>query len=449
MRILHVSTRDKAGGAEKVAFDLFREQRRRGFASYLAVGEKTLSDPDILEIPNNAYRNPWANLWRATQTSLDRRRSHALARGIGWLANLGELRRWYEWRQGIEDFNYPGTAQLLNLPPNKPDVVHAHNLHGGFFDLRRLVEISHQVPVIFTLHDEWAFTGHCSYTFDCDRWETGCGNCPNLRTYPAIKRDGTDYNLRRKQEIYSRSDLYVSSPSHWLLDKALRSVMNPAIIESKVIPYGIDLNVFRPGNKQMIRQKLGLPQDAKIAIFVANKTHSNPFKDYATIEEAIRKIAAKEDRHRLIFLCVGEEKAEETIGSATIRYFGYQSDPTKVAEFYQSADLYLHAAKAESFGLVIAEAMACGVPAIATNTGGISEVVENGITGYLVPKGDSDMMADKTLYLLDHNEIWQVMADSASRSARRRFNLNRHVDDYMNWYRDILDKRQFNRKQSQ
>src|SRR5215468_2508978 len=191
MRILHLSARDKAGGAEKVAYDLFRAQRQRGYESYLAVGAKALDDPNILEIPNNACRNPWARVWREAQASLDNRGVHKVARMTGWLANLGELGRWYEWRRGIEDFNFPGASHLFDLTPGKPEVIHAHNLHGAYFDLRLLAPLSQRVPVVLTLHDDWAFTGHCASAFGCGRWETGCGNCPDLETYPAVKRDNT------------------------------------------------------------------------------------------------------------------------------------------------------------------------------------------------------------------------------------------------------------------
>ncbi len=444
-RILHVSARDKAGGAEKAAYDLFRAQRQRGYESYLAVGAKALDDPDILEIPNNACRNPWARVWRTAQASIDNRGAHKLARMTGWLANLGEVGRWYEWRRGIEDFNFPGTARLLDLAPGKPDVIHVHNLHGAYFDLRLLASFSRRVPVVFTLHDEWAFTGHCAYTLGCDRWETGCGSCPDIGIYPAVKRDNTSYNLRRKRDIYSRSRLFVSAPSRWLLDRALRSVLRPAIVEAKTIPYGIDLAIFKPGDRMIARRRLGLPQEARVALFVANKALSNPFKDYATIEAAVEKIAARITGQEIIFLCLGEENAERKIGLATFRYVGYQADPAKVAQFYQASDIYLHAAKAENFGLVILESLACGVPVVATAVGGVPEIVEDGRVGFLVPAGDSEAMADRALCLLKDEPARLKMSAWAAESARRRFDLERLVDDYLEWYGEVAILNEFDR----
>jgi glycosyltransferase involved in cell wall biosynthesis len=440
MRILHVSARDKAGGAEKVAYDLFRAQRQRGYASSLAVGVKASDDPDILEIPNNACRNPWARVWRGAQASLDNRGVHKAARMTGWLANLGELGRWYEWRRGIEDFNFPGAARLFDLTPGKPDVIHAHNLHGAYFDLRLLAPLSRRVPVVFTLHDDWAFTGHCACAFGCSRWETGCGNCPDLETYPAVKRDNTSYNLRRKRDIYSRSKLFVSAPSRWLLDKALRSVLRPAIIEAKTIPNGIDLAIFKPGDRKIARRQLGLPEEARVALFVANKARSNPYKDYATMESAVERISAQLIRQEVVFLCLGEESAERKIGSATFRYVGYQSDPAKVAQFYRAADIYLHAAKTESFGLVVSESLACGVPVVATAVGSVPEIVEDQRTGFLTPPGDSEAMAGRALCLLRDEPMRREMGARAAESARRRFDLERQVNAYLEWYREMVDR---------
>jgi glycosyltransferase involved in cell wall biosynthesis len=398
---------------------------------------KTLSDPGIFEIPNNAWRNPWARVCRTSQTSLANRRLHRLARLTGWLANLSELGRWYEWRRGIEDFNFPGTAHLLDLAPGKPDVIHTHTLHGAYFDLRLLAPLSQRVPVVFTLHNEWAFTGHCACANGCNRWEIGCGSCPDLGAYPAVKRDNTSYNLRRKLDIYSRSRLFVSAPSRWLLDMALRSVLRPAIVEARVIPNGIDLAIFKPGDRKVARQQLGLPQAARVALFVANNARSNPFKDYATMEAAVEKIAARLIKQEVIFLCLGGEGAERKIGSATFRYIGYQADPAKVAQFYQASDIYLHAAKTESFGLAVSEALACGVPVVATAVGGIPEVVEDKRAGFLIPPGDSDAMAGHAIRLLEDGPMRRKLSDWAAESARRRFDLERQVDEYLEWYREL------------
>ena len=120
--------------------------------------------------------------------------------------------------RGREDFRFPASHRVLELSPRVPDVLHLHNLHGGYFDLRVLPELSARQPTVVTMHDEWLYTGHCAYTLDSERWLEGCGSCPHLDSYPALRVDGTAENWRRKAALYKRSRLHVVCPSEWLLD---------------------------------------------------------------------------------------------------------------------------------------------------------------------------------------------------------------------------------------
>src|SRR5439155_11546406 len=122
--------------------------------------------------------------------------------------------------------------------PQRPDLVHCHNLHAKYFDLRVLPWLSRQVPVVLTLHDAWMLSGLCCHSFDCERWRTGCGQCPHLTLYPTIYPgipDATHLNWKRKRKIYRRSRLYVATPSRWLMQKVKQSILAPAVIEARVI----------------------------------------------------------------------------------------------------------------------------------------------------------------------------------------------------------------------
>ena len=441
MRILHISTTDKAGGAEKMAWELFRQARLNRHDAYLAVGRKIQDDPHILPFENDRYRRPWAAFWRRKQELLQELGARSGSRLSGWLANLGELKRWTNWHHGYEDFDYPGIHALLARIPDKPDVIHLHNLHGNYFDLRAIVELSDKFPVVLTLHDEWAYTGHCAYTFDCERWRSTCGSCPDLQTYPAIRRDGTAHNLNFKRELYRQSRLYIAASSRWLVDRAVDSVLKPAIIESKVIRYGIDLEIFKPAEKVAVRRELGLPEESLIVLFIANKTINNQYKDYATLDRAVNLVSSVESRKPIYFICIGESAPEKRSGSITFRYYGYQGSQEDLARFYQASDLYIHAAKAEAFGLVIAEAMACRLAVVATGVGGIPEVVDDGKTGYLVPPGDSEKMAARIAELLNDDELRQTMAENGYRKARDQYGRERHLKEYLDWYEEMLNDR--------
>jgi glycosyltransferase involved in cell wall biosynthesis len=440
LSILQVSSYDRGGGAEKVAYDLFNAYRQRGYNTCLAVGIKKSYEDEVWEIPNDAYRNFWSGIWRERQKLFTANERRKAARLSGWLANLGELGRWREWRRGIEDFNFPASSRLLEIAPLSPDIVHVHNLHGGYFDLRSLPALSSRVPTVVTLHDEWAFTGHCSYTLGCQRWKLGCGDCPSLDTYPAIRCDATAQNIQRKREIYSHSKLYIAAPSKWLLEKVNSSILCQGIIETRLIPNGVDFNLFCPSDKLEARQELHLNPESKVVLFVGNRTRSNQFKDYATIEEAVRYIAARSNGHQIIFLCVGEKASEEQIDSTVLRFIDYQDDPRKIAQYYQAADVFLHAAHADNFPLTVLESLACGTPVVATATGGIAEQIENGKTGFLVPNGDSDAMAERVLNILSNDDLQKNLCQHALQTARHRFDLKLQVETYLNWYQEILER---------
>jgi len=440
LRILQVSTSDISGGAGKVATNLFLAHRARGHRAWLAAGHKRSSDPDVFQICDHADYGYWARLWLNLGNALSP--LVGKLRGLGWLRNqlhhIGQPLRLLDWWRGVEDFNFPGSQRILEIPPERPDVVHCHNLHGGYFDLRALPWLSQQVPVVLTLHDAWLLSGHCAHSFDCERWKTSCGNCPDLTIYPAIRRDATTYNWQRKRKIYAKSRLYVATPCRWLMHKVEQSMLAPYIVEARVIPHGVDLSVFHPGDRQAVRASLGIRQDARVLLFSANGIRRNIWKDYQTMRAAVAQVAARLPKQRLLFIALGEDAPPEQIGQAEVCFVPYQKDPESVASYYQAADVYVHAARADTFPNTVLEALACGTPVVATSVGGIPEQVEEGVTGFLTPPGDAGAMATRTEQLLSDDALHQRFAAAAVESACRRFNLDRQANDYLAWYQELI-----------
>ena len=190
MRLLQVSTADRGGGAEAVALGLHRALRAKGNDTRLAVGWKRTAEDGVVEIGEAHTRRE--RLLRDPGVALDLLR-------------------------GREDFRFPGSHRLVELA-SQADVLQLHNLHGGYFDLRLLPNLTARLPTVATLHDEWLYTGHCAYTLDSERWLTGCGRCPHLDSYPRLLVDGTAGNWRRKRALYERSRLHFVAPSQWLLE---------------------------------------------------------------------------------------------------------------------------------------------------------------------------------------------------------------------------------------
>jgi glycosyltransferase involved in cell wall biosynthesis len=460
LRILQVSTADIAGGAEKVAWSLFQTYRARGHDTWLAVGIKRTDDPDVLLFPSQDGSSQWTRSWWSVYTRLRPHAGHV--RGAWWLARLARAaadpRRLGPARRGLEDFAFPGTRRLLDLPGQPPDIVHCHNLHGGYFDLRALPWLSERAPVLLTLHDAWLLSGHCAHSFDCERWKVGCGHCPDLTIYPAVRRDATAYNWETKRDAYARSRLYVATASTWLMEKVRQSMLAPGVVEARVIPNSVDLSVFHPGDRQAARAQLSIPQDGAVALFAAHGVRLNIWKDYHMMRSAVAKAATRLHGRKLFFIGLGEKAPPTHIGEADVRFVPFQDDPATVAAYYRSADVYLHAARAETWGLTITEALACGTPVVATAVGGIAEQVkglrvsDHGLadfdlntynaheaTGFLVSAGDADSMARGIECLLNDGQLRGQLGANAAADARKRFSLQGQAERYLSWYREIVD----------
>ncbi len=339
---------------------------------------------------------------------------------------------------GREDFNYPGTYAILDLVKRRPDVVHCHNLHGDFFDLRALAWLSSRVPTVLTLHDMWLLTGHCAYSLDCDRWATGCGHCPDLSLYPPIRKDATAFNWNRKRAIYADSRLAIAVPSEWMRRQVGRSMLAPAVSDVRVISNGVDLTVFHPADKARARVSLGLPATGAVVLITAG-SRGSMWKDEKTVEAAVTAIARQAPVSPL-FLAPGRDRRFASGTGADVRTMPYVTDAAAMARLYHTADVYVHAARADNFPTAVIEALACGTPVVATAVGGIVEQIRTGsaATGLLVPPADPAALARATIDLLADASLRHDMGQNAADDARARFDLERQADAYLEWYRDVV-----------
>jgi glycosyltransferase involved in cell wall biosynthesis len=457
VKVLQVNTLDDGGGAARVARKLFEAYRAHGHQTWMVVGVKRIGNPDIFTISHAPAARVWGRPWWRIHDRLRPYPGRA-AKVARVAAALASPRKIVSERRGLEDFDFPGTRRLLELAPEVPDVVHLHNLHGGYFDLRELKSLSRAVPVVVTLHDAWMFTGHCAYFLDSDRWQHGCGSCPYPDVYPAVRRDNTHRNWLRKKQIYEKSSLFVAAPSRWLLQRAEISILSQGIVGTRLIPNGVDLSIFRPGDKACARERIGLPQDERILLFSGFSPSSSSFKDIATLRAAAEILGTRAGTDRITLVVLGGSGETQRIGRAGVRFAGYEVDESKVADFYRAADVYVHAARVggENHSLAVLEALACGVPVVATAVGGIPEQVKSlhpapsgtasrpdrdSATGILTPAGDPKALADAVASLIENVSLHQAMSANAAQDARRRFDLQTQVDAYLDWYGEIIEAR--------
>lgn len=450
LTILSVNTRDAGGGAERATRDLHEGFAAAGHDAWFAAGEVGAGDGRSLTIPNRAMRSAWARAWMRVADMLP-------ARGAGFRAGkfvrevLAEPVRAWRRQRGFEDFDHPGTAAILSLTPRMPDVLLMHNLHGGYFDLRALPAVSARVPTIMMLHDAWLLSGHCSHSLSCERWETGCGECPALWLHPAVPRDRTAENWRVKRDIHARSRLHVVVPCEWLAARVRRSSLAAGIVELRVVPFGVRLDVFSPGDRREARVALGLDPDRSVVLTSTAALRRGTWRDAEALRHALALAGDAARRSR--WIAIGEAGSSAFAGGVEVERRAAESDPARMALWYRAADLYVHPARADTFPLMVLESLACGTPVVASAIGGIPEQVRSmatgggagdagglgQVTGALVRPFDGPALAAGVNAMFALPEpARRTIGENAARDARTRFDIHRVVDDYLRWMQTLV-----------
>lgn len=430
-RVLSVNASVVGGGAERVALTLHGRYLARGLDSWLAVANLNGEAPNILRIPRDAGRSAWARAVLGLAGGTDG--GHVPAR---WVRVLAEPGRWTRVARGHEDFDFPWTADLLDLPPAPPDVLHLHNLHGGYFDIRVLPDLSARVPTIITMHDTWLLTGHCAQPFDCMRWREGCGSCSDLGRYVPIRGDESAQNREVKRSALLGSKLGLAAPSRWLLSMVDEAGVLGEGREGRVIPNGVDVDVFTPGDRAAARERLGLPQNRQIVLVAAKGVRENPYKGFDTLLEALERLP-DEVADGLLVVALGDEGPAHMAGRAEVRGVPFVSEPQMIPEYCRAADVFVHPSRADSFPLAPIEAMACGTPVVVSDAGGLPEIVTDGETGSVFAAGVSADLAANLESLLCDEDTRARYAAAGTAEVAARLTVDRQVDAYLSWYAEL------------
>jgi len=447
VRIALINSQDYGGGAAGIARTLGERLRERGHEVGLIVGVKRTSLPWVHEVPV-----PGSN------TFVER----ALGRSLGWLTRRNradpQVRHWTrralhlaEWRAsvnqrlGFEDFELRACRDAIERLPFVPDIIHAHNLHAfvgrTHFDLRALPRLARTHPLVFTLHDTWAFTGHCAYFFGCERWRTGCGNCPDLAMYPAVSHDRTAANLQVKADVYRNLNFTLTGPSDWVVQCARASVLRGGMAASAVIPNGVDLRFFSPpADRTAVRRRLGLREGERGLAFISDLGRKTPFRDYAFVERLAENWRGRASRARLVVFEVGGVPGERATPHGRIVGTGVLTREG-VRDVLQASSALLHPAKTDNFPTVVLESLACGTPAIGSRVGGIPEQIRDGVDGFLYAPGDLAGAERALAVLLAEEDAGGEFRRRARLSAEVRFDERRMVDAYEALYADTLARR--------
>ncbi|OJX46967.1 MAG: hypothetical protein BGO78_15830 [Chloroflexi bacterium 44-23] len=423
MIILQINTSDIGGGAEKIANDLHKAYLNLGKNSLLAVGFTINNQESVFKIHEEHRR---------LKTSFKNKFARYVSRTfhLDWPAFL----RW----SGFEDIYYPRNKFINNFDQNLPDIIHAHNLHGGYFNLNSLIELSAKIPILITLHDEWLFTGHCACTIDCHNWIDGCGHCPDLDRYPKINHDLTHLNYRIKNRILQKSIFSVVTPSVWMASQLNKSSLLPFL--TKVIPNGVNQAVFNHLDTKESKKELGFDLNEVLILYIAAQGKNNPYKDYDTIAKTIDLISTFNFRSEIVFISIGGNNSKITkLNNIKILEIPFINDQIKLSQYYKASDIFIHASITDNFPTTILESLSCGIPVIATAIGGIPEQIINGETGFLVPPKDATSMAQKIELLINNPQLRTRMGENAFTDAKARFSLDLMAERYLFFYAEVIE----------
>ncbi|HEY9710226.1 MAG TPA: glycosyltransferase, partial [Oculatellaceae cyanobacterium] len=312
-----------------------------------------------------------------------------------------------------------------------------HNLHKDYFNYLALPSLTESKPAVFTLHDMWSFTGHCAYSYDCDRWKIGCGKCPYLDIYPAIQRDNTRLEWKLKNWVYRRSNLTIVAPSRWLIEQAKQSMLNRFPIH--YIPYGIDTEAYQPLDPELCRSLLGISGGKRVLMFGADSLKNSRkggellLKSLQSLPESLKAETV------LLTLGNGGEGISEAVGMATLN-LGYLSSDRLKAIAYCAADLFIFPTLADNLPLVLQESMACGTPMVSFKIGGVPDLVRPGITGYLASPEDVQDFSNGIMQLLEDRNLRDRMGQNCRAIALEEYPLELQAQRYIELYQQALQK---------
>lgn len=329
---------------------------------------------------------------------------------------------------GLGSF-FPTLRFIRKLEKIRPDIVHLHNVHGYYLNYKLLFQYlgKAKTPVVWTLHDCWTMTGHCTH-FDkigCDRWKTECKKCPLLKAqYKSRIFDTSSFHYRLKKHWFTYpANMTIVPVSNWLGTIVKQSFLNNAKVT--VIQNGIDLAVFHPQRNEL-RQKLNIPSDKIILLGVASDW--GPEKGLLEFEKL-----SKNERFQVILL--GLSKKQISTLPKSIIAKERTANQQELVDYYNISTVLVNPTYNDTFPTVNIEALACGTPVVTYRTGGSPEIISPD-TGYAVNRGDYDALVEAIELVIERGKA--VYSEACIKRAQELYNKDDRFMDYIKLYDSLL-----------
>lgn len=411
MKILIVNTSDIEGGAARAAYRLHKALLTEGVDSQMLVQSKSSDDFTVLG-PQTKFQKAMGKL-RPTLDSIP-------------------VRRYPERTKTLFSPSWVPFAGLVDkINALNPDVVHLHWIAGGMMRIEDLAKIN--APIVWSLHDMWAFTGGCHYDEECASYQKQCGACPVLGSDK--DKDLSRKVWLRKQACFARlPNMTIIGMSKWLAECVASSSLfknNPVVN----LPNPIDTQTFAPFEQTEARKLFNLPQDKKLVLFGAMGATSDPRKGFKELAQALDYLPA--DYELVVF---GSSEPEISQGfKQKAHYLGHLHDDVSLRVLYSAADVMVVPSLQEAFGQTASESMACGTPVVAFGATGLLDIVDHQQTGYLAEPFNTQDLANGINWVLQHQSP-DKLADNARQKVLENFESSLVATKYIDLYREVLSK---------
>ena len=358
--VLLISTSGSGGGAALVAAQMHRGFLKRGYFSRLVVGREPIDTSNCIVLP--ALDGRHRDFLRRQEWQI---------RSSPWGRALGALMRprgaWQRFR-GWVDTDFPESRHLVKLA-DSCDVVIVHNVHGQYLDYRILAEIGRRKPVLCMLHDCWWFTGICSHPFGCLGYRSACGQCPLFEG--RRWRDQTRRNFVQRLDLVERGRLHALAPSRWIFEKMQESAVGRAFASRHLLHNSVDTDFWSPGH--VSRLELGLPESGLCLLAAGANYSRNSAKGWPHLLKAWLSVREQLPHPRKLVVLGFDEPVN---GLPDVIALPFTHDAKRSRDYFRACDAFVHLAEVENCPLVLLEALASGLPIVASNRGGIPEILE-------------------------------------------------------------------------
>lgn len=413
MRVLIVNTSERTGGAAVAAGRLMEALKNNGVKAKMLVREKDTDNISVVGM-QQGLRGKWHFLWE----------------------------RWciffhlFFTRQHLFDIDIANSGfDITSLPEfREADVIHINWINQGMLSLGGIRKILKSgKPVVWTMHDLWPATAICHYARTCAAFKTGCHNCQLLPGHGSEK-DLSEKLWKRKKTLYGNSNIHFVTCSRWLEGQAKQSAL---MVGQRVtsIPNTIDTRTFCPSVRSEARLRAKLPADKRVILFVSQKV-TDERKGIPYFVEAVKHLMERYPKMRedTVVALLGAH-SDEVAAQLPLETFalGYVADEKRIVDIYNSADAYVLPSLEDNLPNTIMEAMACGVPCVGFRVGGIPEMIDHKVNGYVANFKDSADLAEGIGWVLqeaDHGALAAAAVKKVAQSYSQQSVAMRYIDVY-------------------